>query len=148
MRLYVLIIALFVFLFVLLQCQGQKERSKMCGTWRMIEGSYEGPGVKVVYDKDERLSYKLISEEHFAVIEMYKANPESLFFAAVGTYTWDDISYTEHYEASNDPAKVGQTLTFQSSVKEFIWKISLEQESLRLEETWEQIEKLPEKSAQ
>ncbi|MBN2410066.1 hypothetical protein JXQ31_00145 [candidate division KSB1 bacterium] len=148
MRLHILIIALFIFFLVLLQCQGQKERSLMCGTWRMIEGTYEGPGMKVVYDKDERICYKLISEEHFAVIEMFKDNPDSLFFAAVGAYSWDDTSYTEFYEASNDPAKVGESLTFQSSVKGFIWKISLEQESLTLDETWERIVKLPEKSAQ
>jgi len=143
MRLYILIIALLVIFLVLLQCQGQKERSQMCGTWRMIEGTYEGPGLRVVFDKNERICYKIIGEEHFAVIEMFKHNPDSLFFAAVGTYTWDDTSYTEHYAASNDPAKVGESLTFQSSVKSFIWKISLEQEALTLDETWERMVKLP-----
>jgi len=145
MKLVLWFTTLLVFLLVLLQCREQKppQHSSMCGAWSMIEGTYIGAGINTVYNQDERICYKLISDEHFAVIEMFKANPESLFFAAVGTYQWTDSTYTEIYEAANDPAKVGQSLTFRSSVKDIYWKISLEQEDMMLNETWERQVKMP-----
>ncbi|HPG42031.1 MAG TPA: hypothetical protein PLP19_21975 [bacterium] len=144
MKLFLWFTALLVFLLVLLQCeQKPPQHSSMCGAWSMIQGTYIGAGINTVYNQDERICYKLISDEHFAVIEMFKANPESLFFAAVGTYKWTDSTYTEIYEAANDPAKVGQSLTFRSSVKDIYWKISLEQEDMMLNETWERQVKMP-----
>ncbi len=130
---WMLILILLVLIFV-----GCKEEPKttLCGTWRMTVGTYVGPGFSTTSDEKNRISYKILSQKHFAVIEMFHDNPDSQFFAAVGTYAFDDTSYTENYEASNIASKIGQSLRFKSKVKDGKWDIQLKTKDMELNETW------------
>ena len=119
---------------LILSCS--KSRSDICGTWRMVEGTYVGPDFSVTTDAESRICYKVISDDHFAVVEVYADNPDSMFFAAVGSYKLDDSTYTETYEASNVQTKIGEKMEFQSNLKEKTWKISRIKDDLHLEETW------------
>lgn len=116
---------------------------KVCGTWKMVEGTYIGPDFSVTTTTDNRICYKILSENHFSVIEMFTDNPDSQFFAAVGTYKLSDSTYTEYYEASNLPSKTGETLTFHSVIEDKKWTISLTSDDLRLEETWVCVNTMP-----
>ncbi len=119
-------------------------KGPLCGTWRMIEAQYASGEISGTIDGEERICYKLMSGEHFAVIEMYKANPDSQFFAAVGTYTLGEGTYTEYYEASSSPARVGTHLTFKSEIVENQWTIEIEASERTegyLKETWELVSK-------
>jgi len=120
--------------FLLFSCA--KKEQNVCGTWKMIEGNYEGPDFSVKTDAEKRICYKILSENHFAVIEMYMDNPDSMFFAAVGTYQLLDSTYIETYEASNVPTKIGEKMEFHSTLHDKTWKISLNKDDLFLEETW------------
>lgn len=113
-----------------------RKKPNVCGTWRMVEGYYDGPNFQAKTNTDIRICYKIISESHFAVIEMYSDNPDSMFFAAVGSYEIDDSTYTEIYEASNVPTKIGEKMVFQSSIENNTWKIKLNRDDLSLDETW------------
>lgn len=113
-----------------------KKQSDICGAWRMVEGTYVGPDFSVTTDSENRICYKVISEDHFAVVEVYADNPDSMFFAAVGSYTLDDSIYTETYDASNVQTKIGEKMEFHSILENKTWKISRIQDDLHLEETW------------
>jgi len=123
-----------------LGCQAPESRN-LCGTWRMVQGKYSGPELQVSQDENTRICYKILSEDHFAVIEMFPHNPDSLFFAAVGKYDLKGSVYREHYTASNVSSKVGQTLEFTSEVKGDVWHISLQTVEMTLTETWQRIQK-------
>ena len=121
-------------LFFLTACNPNTPR--VCGTWRMVTGTYEGPDFTVQTNEENRICYKILGDRHFSVVEMYPDNPDSNFFAAVGTYSLSDSFYTERYEASNIPSKMGEVFVFKSQVEGKTWKISLQSEDLTLEETW------------
>ncbi len=120
-----------------------KETPRVCGTWRMVEGVYEGPDFTVRTNEETRICYKIMGDRHFSVIEMYPDNPDSNFFAAVGTYSLTDSAYTERYEASNIPGKVGEELVFHSELDDKTWKISLESEDMTLHEIWTCVNEMP-----
>ena len=128
----------FIFLLIwpLLFSCSNKDKTRLCGTWRMVEGIYSGPDFSVTTTQEERICYKILSENHFSVIEMFKANPDSQFFAAVGTYSLSDSTYTEYYQASNIPSKVGEKFEFHSVIQDNKWTIKLKAKDLQLEETW------------
>lgn len=130
-----------VLLIFVLGCSTDKPR--VCGTWRMVEGTYVGPDFTVLTNEENRICYKILSDRHFSVIEMYPDNPDSNFFAAVGTYSLTDSVYIERYEASNIPSKMGEEFVFQSQVKDKTWKISLASEDMTLKETWVCVSELP-----
>ena len=89
------------------------------------------------------MCYKIISENHFAVVEVYADNPDSMFFAAVGAWHLKDSIYTEIYEASNVPTKIGEKMEFHSVISANTWQISSSKDDLSLEETWVHIKALP-----
>ena len=126
----------FLLMWPLLFSCTNSEKNRLCGTWRMIEGTYIGPDFSVTTTEEDRICYKIISQNHISVVEMYKANPDSQFFAAVGTYTLSDSTYTEYYEASNLPSKMGEKFEFHSIIEDKKWTIKLETDDLQLEETW------------
>lgn len=128
---------------VIPSCQKTKPSFQVCGTWRMVSGVYITPSMTVHSDGTNRISYKIFSGDHFSVVEMFKNNPDSLFFAAVGTYDLTDSTYTEKYQASNVVAKVGQQLKFKSQISEGVWRIQLKTVDMELDETWECVQKLP-----
>ncbi len=130
---WMLILALLNLFFV--ACKNEPN-STLCGTWRMTAGKYVGPGFSTTSSEKNRISYKILSQNHFAVVEMYHDNPDSQFFSAFGTYSFDDTSYTENYEASNIASKVGQSLKFKSKVENGKWIIQLKDEGMELDETW------------
>lgn len=116
-----------------------KKQPDVCGTWRMAAGTYIGPDFSVTTDAENRICYKVLSGDHFAVVEVYADNPDSMFFAAVGSYEIDDSTFTETYEASNVPTKIGEHLQFQSIIQNETWDISLKKDDLQLQETWVRI---------
>jgi len=130
-----------ILFFVLIVCSQKQEQESLCGTWKMVSGIYKGPDFMVKTDESKRSCYKLLSQDHFAVIEMFKSNPESLFFAAVGSYELIDTSYVENYEACNIPSKVGESEVFFSTVKGDTWRIRMKKEDMELDETWVRIKK-------
>jgi hypothetical protein len=127
-----------ILLLVIAHC-GEKEETGIKGTWKMISGKYMMPSGSVDLDIDNRLCYKIISDDHFAVVEMYKSNPESLFFAAVGKYTLEGDIYAETLEGCNIAADVGRTNVFHSELSEEGWRITMKREDMELDETWEKI---------
>lgn len=125
-----------IFFMSILVLSCSKTKPEICGTWRMVEGTYVGPDFSVTTDSENRICYKVISEDHFAVIEVYADNPDSMFFAAVGSYTLNDSTYIETYEASNVQTKIGEKMQFHSSISDKVWKIKRIKDDLHLEETW------------
>ena len=120
---------------LLLACQEVPDQ-RLCGTWRMVSGAYKSPDWTIREDENSRMCYKILSQKHFTVIELYPQNPDSLFFAAFGTFELTDTSYVEHYEGSNIPGKIGTSLHFRSKVDGGKWRIFLNTEELKLDETW------------
>ncbi len=138
-------ILLITSMWLLLVSCANENKYKLCGTWKMVEGTYIGPDFSVTTTSENRICYKILSENHFSVVEMFTENPDSQFFAAVGTYKLSDSTYTEYYEASNLPSKTGETLTFHSVIKDKKWMISLTSQDLQLKETWVCVNSRPEK---
>ena len=142
-----IVYGLLIILMVLPGCQRPSGINRLhlegplCGTWLMENATYTGSDLKVTVTSDERTCYKLMSGEHFAVIEMYKANPDSQFFAAVGTYETTDSTYTEYYEASNTPAKVGTKMVFKYELQGDLWTIENQTSGMTMVEHWERVSK-------
>ena len=121
---------------LVLSCSSVKETATLEGTWQMVSGRYETPTNTVICDKDTRLCYKLIGENHFSVVEMYRANPDSAFFAAVGRYTLDDNKYIEILEGCNNANMVGDVNVFESTLTKDEWRIYRKTDDSILDETW------------
>ena len=115
--------------------------NQLCGTWRLVQANYSGPDFELSINENSRICYKILSEQHFSVVEMYPQNPDSFFFAAVGTYSLNDTSYVETYEASNMSAKVGEKVHFHSIVEGDKWRIRGADENLKINETWIRVAK-------
>ncbi len=142
MKKFQVCLSFILFLMIFFSCT-TKNQLDVCGTWRMVEGVYIGPDFKVTTNAENRICYKILSGDHFAVVEMYAYNPDSMFFAAVGSYTIEDSTYTEIYEASNVPTKIGEKMVFHSVIENKTWKISLKKDDLHLEETWVCVKAMP-----
>jgi hypothetical protein len=123
-------------------CQDSRQTS-LCGTWRMTSGEYSGENFSVSENENTRICYKILSPRNFAVIEMFPNNPDSLFFAAFGTYDLSDTAYVEHYTASNVPGQIGETTRFHSEIDGDIWRIRLHQQDMKLRETWQRVQHAP-----
>lgn len=125
-------------LLLLLGCRS-KEAKTIEGTWQMVSGRYITPSDTVICSDESRLCYKLIGANHFSVVEMYRARPDSAFFAAVGRYTLHDSVYTEILEGCSNPNMVGISNVFQSSLLGDTWRIYRENEDGSLDETWKRV---------
>ena len=134
-----LVFLLFVLSF--LAC-GEKEEMKLCGTWRMISGHYEGPDFSVSENENTRICYKILADDNFAVVEMFPSNPDSGFFAAFGEFELTGNTYREIYKASNVPGKIGENLEFSSEIKGDVGRIQQKRQGMILKETWQRIEEL------
>ena len=132
-----ILVALFCLLLV--SCGGLGDTS-LEGTWQMVSGTYPTNAGKVVIEGDERLCYKILSADHFAVVEMYRNRPDSLFFAAVGKYSLKNDVYKETLEGCNVSADVGRTNTFESEVTDDSWRIRMTRDDTELDETWVRVE--------
>jgi hypothetical protein len=132
----------FLLILILLSCN-KTEEQKLCGTWHMCSGSYNGADFSINVQEDIRISYKILSEDHFTNFEVFVNNPDSIIFAAIGTYEFKDSIYVEHYKASNIPNKENETARYHSILKDGNWILTLFKEDLSVEETWCRIEKLP-----
>ena len=125
---------------MLVNC-GEMGDKPLPGTWQMISGTYTTPSGQVIVDVDDRLCYKILGDDHFAVVEMYQSKPDSLFFAAVGRYSLKDTVYTETLEGCNVPADVGRTNIFRSEIDGDRWRIYMKRQDMELDETWKRIRK-------
>ncbi|MFQ5638487.1 MAG: hypothetical protein ACE5IR_10885 [bacterium] len=124
-------------LFVFWACT--KERTTpLEGAWKMVKGTYTDleSNQKIETDESQRFCIKIMSGHHFSVIEMFKDKPDSLFFAAVGTYKLSDDVYTETYEASNVGYQIGASREFVYNLQEDRWTLNRSQEEMDLQETW------------
>jgi len=109
-------------LYLLMVSCGKMQERPLQGTWQMTEGIYTTSSGKVIIDGDKRLCYKILGDDHFAVVEMYRSKPDSLFFAAVGQYSVKDTTYTEILEgcnvAADTPSAINAFLVFTNNL---IW---------------------------
>ncbi len=130
------------FLIFLAACGGEKQvkPGPFCGAWKMIRGTYKGPNFSVQSTEENRICYKVISLDHFAVVEMFKDNPDSMLFTAVGHYQYDDSTYTENYEATNVPFQVGKKNVFRYRLENNRWYLDMKTEDMELHEVWERIQ--------
>ena len=136
----IILLCSFIF-FMVLNCQ-KSEEDVLNGAWKMVSGSYIGPDIKVECDDEERMCYKIISKDHFAVVQVCPANPDSMFFTAIGKYSLSDSTYTEEYEATNVTYKIGTSMTFSSKFEEdhTIWIINAKDEEMELHEVWQRVQ--------
>lgn len=120
----------------------QSQEGSLTGTWQMESGTYTDRAMNqtIVTDESERFSLKIMSSKHFAVVEMFKAKPDSLFFATVGTYSITGDKYIERYEASNVGYQVGALREFSYSLEGDRWTISTTEENMDLRETWVRVQ--------
>lgn len=137
---YSLLLVVIILSFVVfISCQ--EKVNPLNGAWKMVSGTYEGPEFKVECTGEDRMCYKVISDDHFAVVEICPANPDSNLFTAVGKYNLTESTYTEMYEATNVTYKIGTSLTFNFKLKEdnTLWIIEAKQEEMVLHEIWERV---------
>ena len=108
------------------------------GTWRMVSGTYKNleEGQRIETEGTRRFSIKIMSPSHFAVVEMFRDKPDSLFFAAVGTYELTRDKYIEKYEASNVGYQVGTSREFDYTLEGDRWTIHTTTEYMELHEVW------------
>ncbi len=134
-------IAVLCLLLMLSACASQKE-NPIEGTWRMVSGRYVEPDADVVITTDEhtRFAIKVLGPSHFSVVEMFKENPDSLFFAAVGTYRLDGDKYIEQYEASNVGYQVGTSREFSFALVTDSLTISSSRGNMELHEVWVRVQ--------
>ena len=119
-----------------LACSGVEKTATLNGAWQMISGRYETPTDTVICSPETRLCYKIISEHHFSVVEMYRAKPDSAFFAAVGRYKVAGDTYTEILEGCSNANMVGDKNVFESNLTGNKWRIYRKTEDSVLDETW------------
>jgi hypothetical protein len=135
---------LFSMLAILLLVNGctKEKSSPLEGTWKMVSGTYTDlqSNQKIETDESERFCIKIMSGNHFAVVEMFKDNPDSLFFAAVGTYEVSGNRYIETYSASNVGYQVGTSREFSFTLDSNNWTITRSQEDMDLREIWVKVE--------
>ena len=135
MQSYKLVVISFILISTLLpNCQQKNDPFE--GTWIMVTGKYESPELTVISNKEKRTCFKILANGHFGVVEMCKAKPDSNFFAAVGTYSFDDSTYTETYEASNVGYQIGTSLKFKYTLDKNFWRIKMNTKNMKLYEEW------------
>ncbi|MFQ5750651.1 MAG: hypothetical protein ACE5HI_01530 [bacterium] len=127
-----------VVLLILLNGCSKQESNPLEGTWTMESGTYTNlkENQKIETDQIGRFSIKIMAPNHFAVVEMFKSKPDSLFFAAVGTYQLTKNKYIEKYEASNVGYQVGTSREFDYSLQGDRWTITQFKEDIELREVW------------
>ena len=137
-----LLIFLSYLIFIIAGCQKKPEHGALEGAWKMASGTYIGPSFKVECSEQDRLCYKVISKDHFAVVEVCPANPDSMLFTAVGIYSLSDSVYTEKYEATNVSYKIGTSMNFKYKLEEnqMLWIIDAKEEDMELHEVWQRIQ--------
>lgn len=118
-----------------------KSASSLEGTWQMEQGTYTSlrDSLKIETDGTDRFSIKIMGPKHFAVVEMFKNNPDSLFFAAVGTYRLTPTKYIETYEASNVGYQVGTSREFDYSLDGDRFTITASLQDAELHEVWARV---------
>lgn len=122
-------------------CQTQERIGPLCGAWKMVSGSYRGPDFQVNCSENDRICYKVLSRDHFAVVEIFPDNPDSMLFTAVGKYHLTDSLYVEEYEATNVPYKTGTSMTFKYKLENSRWIIETREKDMELYEEWERVKK-------
>lgn len=130
----VVVAILSIIVLILASCQQKPDLFK--GTWIMVEGDYQGPDVRMSTTEENRICYKILSDGHFAVVEMCRAKPDSQFFAAVGRYSFDDSTFTETYDACNVGYKVGSSNRFSYKMEGDRWRLEMHTSEMKLNEVW------------
>ena len=132
---------LIILIFLMIACQ-KKEEDSLSGAWKMVSGSYVGPAIQVECNEEDRMCYKVIGKDHFAVVQVCPANPDSMFFAAIGKYSLSDSTYVEEYEATNVPYKIGTSMSFKSKFEEDknLWIVEAKDDEMELHEVWQKVQ--------
>jgi hypothetical protein len=139
---FVLFLFSTIFIFLIFACQKEEDNNALTGTWKMVSGSYIGPAIQVECNEEDRMCYKIISRDHFAVVQVCPANPDSMFFAAIGKYSMSDSTYVEEYEATNVSYKIGTSMTFKSTFEEDknLWIVEAKDNEMELHEVWQRVQ--------
>ncbi|RMD95427.1 MAG: hypothetical protein D6813_00385 [Calditrichaeota bacterium] len=134
-KIYVPILLL---LFLFFACEKQKT-NPFEGAWKMIKGTYSSDDTKIETTEEQRFCIKIMGPKYFAVVEMFKHNPDSLFFAAVGTYEFTKDKYIEKYTASNVGYQIGSKRTFDYTLENDLWTLTGKEKDMELYEEWMRI---------
>lgn len=131
-----------VAILILVNGCAQQKSGPLEGAWKMVSGTYTDlkTNQEIAMEKTGRFCIKVMSDTHFSVVEMFKENPDSLFFAAVGTYQLTDDHYVETYQASNVGYQIGTSREFVYNLEGDRWTIMRSQEDMELRETWVKVE--------
>ena len=124
-----------------MNCSTTKKNS-LEGTWQMVSGKYVTSSTIVECNDETRLCYKIIGAQHFAVVEMHRAKPDSAFFAATGRFERKGSNSTEVLEICSNANMVGISNVFESTLKGDTWRIYRKTEDEELDETWVRVKKV------
>lgn len=108
----------------------------------MVSGKYVGPNFNLECSEQDRKCCKVISKDHFAVVQICPANPDSMFFAAIGKYSLSDSTYVEEYETTNVSYKIGTSMSFKSKFEEDknLWIVEAKDDEMELYEVWQRVQ--------
>jgi hypothetical protein len=135
MKMLISFVLLTVLFLCFLNCS-TPEKNPLEGTWQMVSGKYVTPSTTVECNEKTRLCYKIIGANHFSVVEMYRAKPDSAFFAATGRYKDEGKTYTEILEICSNANMVGISNVFESTLANDTWRIYRKTQDSELDETW------------
>ncbi len=122
-------------------CSEQKGQA-LTGTWKMESCTYSGAERnESAQPKDvKRFCLKIYSPPHFAVVEMFEDNPDSLLFAALGTYELGSSRYMEKYDASNVNYETTTWREFDYSLQGDRLTMTRSADDMALQEVWVRVD--------
>lgn len=127
----------------ILSACSKSEPSALEGTWRMEACTYIGSEKNNTSESDDitkRFCLKIFGAGHFALVEMFKDNPDSLLFAALGKYQLTHDRYMEKYDASNVGYQTDSWREFEYFLEgDSLITISIS-EDVTLKEVWVRLE--------
>jgi hypothetical protein len=96
-------------------------KTKLSGTWRLLEASLIEKGDTTVTRYGDQISFiKIINDTHFAFLQHDLAkgkNKDSVFVAGGGKYTLADSLYTEHLEYCSAREWEGNDFPFKITIR-------------------------------
>ena len=142
MKGYWLLLPLFISLGTMNACSQSTASQALEGTWKMESCAYGGTEHKETTESEkiERFCLKIFSPGHFAVVEMFEDNPDSLFFAAIGRYQLTADKYSEKYDASNVGYQNETWREFDYSLDGDSLTITQSSDDMNLHEVWVRVE--------
>jgi len=110
---------LFCVLFTPLALVVDAQETPFEGTWQLVSGSYVNYEGKLINYKDLNLnSLKVISKDHFSFVTK---SGDKFWSAGAGSYTFDDVQYTETPIHTSYSVQTGTSYVFQYKLEGDTW---------------------------